>query len=436
MSAFDVGSILLLFAALVSLANERFFKLPRSIALLLASLLVSLAIVAVGHLTPLSWLAQGTQHRIERADLPRTLLDGMLALLLFAATWHADLKGLRRHGLLVFILATLGVLIATGVFAFGFWLLADLLGTPIPLGWCFLLGAILAPTDAIAVDVLLKRVALPASLRDVIAGESLFNDGAAVVMFLAAVAVVGGESGVIGNGRLMRALLIECAGGAAIGAVAGYVARLLVERTEDEIVRLTLSIALALATYRIAMMLDVSGPIAVVVAGLVLVNAHPQKSRRSAWRPHLATFWSLVDDLVNTLLFLLMGAEIFTLDLSAFTQIIVFAAIPLAMLSRFVSIAIPVGLSRARLPDRVRMISALTWVGLRGAVSIALVLTIPEGPYGPTLAAACYVVVIFTIVVQGLSTPTVLGLIYKGESALPVSSHDPAPDVEIRAGPS
>ncbi|CAM5776335.1 sodium:proton antiporter [Labrys miyagiensis] len=416
MSPFDVGSILFLFAALVSLANERFFKLPRSIALLLASLLICLAIVAAGHLSPATWLAQASQHRLQRANLPHTLLDGALALLLFAATWHVDIKGLRRQGLIVFILATAGVLIATSVFAGCFWLLANLLGTPIPPAWCFLLGAILAPTDAVAVDGLLKRVALPPGLRDIIAGESLFNDGAAVVMFLAAVALVAGESGVIGNGRLLEALAVECLGGAAIGAVAGYAARLLMERSEDEIVRLTLSIALALSTYRLATLLHVSGPIAVVVAGLVLVNARPKVSRQTAWRPHLATFWSLVDDLVNTLLFLLMGAEIFTLDLAAFTQAIVLAAIPLAILSRLISIAIPVGLSSRSWPEKARMVSTLTWVGLRGAVSIALVLTIPEGPYGPTLAAACYAVVIFTIVVQGLSTPAVLRRVYGGEA--------------------
>ncbi|GLS17953.1 sodium:proton antiporter [Labrys miyagiensis] len=440
MSTFDVAPIIFLFAALVSLANERFIKLPRSIALLLASLLVSLGIAAAGHIWPASWFPQAYQQRVEHANLPHTLLDGMLALLLFAATWHADIKGLRREGVLVFILATIGVLIATFVFAFGFWLLASLCGTPVPFPWCFLLGAILAPTDAVAVDELLKRVALPAGLRDIIAGESLFNDGAAVVMFLAAVALIGGQSGVIGNGRLMSALMIECAGGAAIGAVAGYAARLLVEHSEDEIVRLTLSIALALATYRIALQFHVSGPIAVVVAGLVMVNAGPRTSRQTAWRPHLATFWSLVDDLVNTLLFLLMGAEFFNLDFTAFTQAIVFAAIPLAILSRLVSIAIPIGLSRADWPKKARMISTLTWVGLRGAISIALVLTIPDGPYGPTLAAACYVVVIFTIVVQGLSTPAILSRIYKGEVPVPAgghaSDHDTVPEASGHAKPS
>lgn len=413
MSTFDVASLLFLFAAAAGFANERIFRLPHSIALLLASLLISLSVVAFAHLAPISWLAQASQHRIERADLPRTLLDGVLALLLFAACWHVDLKGLRRQGILIFVFATVGVIINSVVFAFGFWLVADLVGTPIPPAWCFLLGAILAPTDAVAVDGLLQRIALPAGLRDIIAGESLFNDGTAVVVFLSAVALVSGESGVIGHGRLASALIVDCAGGAAIGAIAGFLARFAIERSRDEIVGLTLSIALALSTYRLAILFDVSGPIAVVVAGLVLVNASPKGQATAAWRQHLGAFWSLIDDLVNTLLFLLMGAEIFTLDLSAFVQVAVLGAIPLAILSRLVSIAVPLALWPVGKGEKARMAATLTWVGLRGAVSIALVLTIPPGPYEPTLAAACYAVVIFTIVIQGLSTPTVLGLLYK-----------------------
>jgi CPA1 family monovalent cation:H+ antiporter len=230
---------------------------------------------------------------------------------------------------------------------------------------------------------------------------------------------VSGESGVIGHGRLLGDLLVDCAGGVAIGLVAGFVARLVIERSLDEIVGLTISIALALSTYRLAVLVDVSGPIAVVVAGLVLVNASPKGQERSAWRERLATFWSLIDDLVNTLLFLLMGAEIFALDLTAFVQIAVIGAIPLAILSRLVSIALPLALWPVDRSEKGRMIAALTWVGLRGAMSIALVLTIPAGPYEPTLAAACYAVVIFTIVVQGLSTPAILGFLYKAGAADP-----------------
>jgi CPA1 family monovalent cation:H+ antiporter len=415
MSTFDVASILFLFAAIVGYANERLLGLPRGIALLIASLLACLILAGLERLTPVAPLAHASQLRIERADLPRVLLDGVLALLLFAASWHVDPKGLRREALPIALFATLGVIIASAVFAYGFWLATRLLGTPIPLAWCFLLGSIMAPTDAVAVDSLLSRIALPPGVRNIIAGESLFNDGTGVVVFLAAVAVVNGQSGVIGHGHLAFALMVDCIGGALIGVALGSVARLAVAHGKDEVVALTISIALALSTYRLAVLLDVSGPIAVVVAGLVLVNGLREREGHVAWRPHLAGFWALIDDLVNTLLFLMMGAEILTLDLAAFVSAPVLVAIPLAILSRFVSVALPLLPSRLRAADKARMVATLTWVGLRGAVSIALVLTIPPDPYRPTLAAACYAVVIFTIVVQGLSTPLVLGRLYGGQ---------------------
>src|SRR5262245_20197936 len=188
---------------------------------------------------------------------------------------------------------------------------------------------------------------------------------------------------------LPGALLVDCAGGAVIGAALGTLARLAIMRSHDEIVGLTISIALALSTYRLAIVFDVSGPIAVVVAGLVMINGSREAEKRAAWRHRLAGFWTLIDDLVNTLLFLLMGAELLTLDLASFASVSVLAAIPLAILSRFGSIALPLLPSRLKRADKLRMATTLTWVGLRGAVSIALVLTTPPDPYAKILAASC-----------------------------------------------
>ena len=209
-----------------------------------------------------------------------------------------------------------------------------------------------------------------------------------------------------------------------IGIATGWLARLAMGHSRDEIVSLTISIALALSTYRLAVLTDVSGPIAVVVAGLVLINGPPGGKQPAAWRKHLAGFWSMIDDLVNTLLFLLMGAEILTLDLTAFTRPAVLAAIPLAILARLISIAIPLAIWPMPPGEKSKMTITLTWVGLRGAVSIALVLTTPEGPYTSTFAAACYTVVIFTIIAQGLSTPLVLGLLYRSGIVPPARRGD------------
>jgi monovalent cation:H+ antiporter, CPA1 family len=287
-----------------------------------------------------------------------------------------------------------------------------LAGAAIPFAWCFLLGTILAPTDAVAVDTLIRRVPLPPALRDVISGESLFNDGTAVVIFLAAVALIHGQSGVVGHGRLLSALVVDCVGGAAIGAIAGFLARLALRWSRDEIVSLTISIALALSTYRLAGVLGVSGPIAVVVAGLVLVSASGKDGQPARWREHLGLFWSLIDDLVNTLLFLLMGVELLALDLGAFAAAVVVAAVPLALVSRAASVALPLAFRPMAWRDKALTGATLTWVGLRGPVSVALVMVAPDGPYTATITAAAYAVVIATIVGQGLTTPFVLGRIY------------------------
>jgi CPA1 family monovalent cation:H+ antiporter len=412
MSTFDVASIIFLFAAAAGLVNDRLFGLPHVIALLIAALIFAVALSALRHLPEFAWLAAGSEHRLKHADLPVVLLDGVLALLLFAATFHADVKGLRREAPLILVLATLGVLLAAIIFAAGFWLVAMLAGAAVPFAWCFLLGTILAPTDAVAVDTLIRRVPLPPALRDVIAGESLFNDGAAVVIFLAAVALIHGQSDVVGHGRLLSALVVDCLGGAAIGAIAGLLARLAMRWSRDDIVSLTISIALALSTYRLAAILGVSGPIAVVVAGLVLVSATGKDGQPARWREHLGLFWSVIDDLVNTLLFLLMGVELLAFELDAFATVAVVAAVPIALVSRLVSVAVPLAFRPVAPRDKARMIGALTWVGLRGPVSVALVMVAPDGPHTPTIAAAAYVVVIATIVGQGLATPFVLDRIY------------------------
>jgi CPA1 family monovalent cation:H+ antiporter len=426
MSSFDIAAMLFLFAAAVGLANDRLLGLPTVVALLIAALILAAIVSALGHLPRFAWLASASEHRLKRADLPALLLDGVLALLLFAATFHADVTGLRREARLVVVLATVGVLVASIVFAAGFWLVASLAGTPIPFGWCFLIGTILAPTDAVAVDGLIRRVALPPALRDVIAGESLFNDGAAVVVFLAALALINGQSDVVGHGRLAFALLVDCLGGAAIGAGAGLLARVALGWSRDAMVSVTVSLALALTAYRLAAGFEVSGPIAVVVAGLVLVSPGGGKAGADRWRERLGLFWSLIDNLLNSVLFLLMGAELLALDLKAFAQPAVLAAVPLALLARAVSVALPITLRPMPRRDKPRMIAALTWVGLRGPVSVALVLLAPDGPHTPTIAAATYAVVMVTIIVQGLLTPAVLGRLYGGAGGVPIEGEAPS----------
>ncbi len=302
MSVFDVGSLILLFAALLGAVNDRFLGLPRVIVYLIGSLALSLCLILAGRLYFGPHLGEALQRRVEGAHLPKILLDGVLALLLFAASLQIDLRELRSRAFGILALATLGVLLATALFTVAIWGAFAIAGDPIPMPWCFVLGAILAPTDAIAVEGLLKRVALPSALKALISGESLFNDGTAVVVFVAALAVAAGEHNVIGHGRLLMAIVTEGGGGAVLGLATGFVAAWLLRRIRDDAVAVTMSLALALGTYRLAAALDLSGPIGVVVAGLVMaarpIAPDAETSRRSRLGAFLVAHRRIVEHAV------------------------------------------------------------------------------------------------------------------------------------------
>jgi CPA1 family monovalent cation:H+ antiporter len=412
MSTFDVGSLILLLAAVIGVVNDRTLRLPRPVALLLGSLLVAALIIGADAVFGSADLRVRLRERILNAHLPQVLLDGFLALLLFAGSLHVDLRDLRRRAWTVGALATIGVVLATALFAAGIWPVLKLVGQPVPLGWCLVIGAILAPTDAVAVEGLLARLQLPPGLRATITGESLFNDGAAVVLFGAALALAGGNTDTIGHGRLAQAILVECAGGAALGAGAGYLTYRVIRFSQDSSLALTISLALALSTYRGAVALEVSGPIAVVTAGLVLAYALAGQPAAERWRTTLFTFWSLVDDLLNTFLYMLIGFLILAIDLTWQGCEAVLLAVPLALLARLASVGGPMMLLDLRVPGTARAVGVLTWAGLRGGVSIALALLLPESPYRSLLLTISFGVVIFTVVVQGLLLPRVIAAFY------------------------
>lgn len=412
MSTFDLASLVFLFAAIVGFSNDRYFHLPRAIALLLGALLASIVIISIGALFTRFDITQLAQHRIEGAHLPGILLDGVLALLLFAASLHVDLRELRNQAWMVFGLATVGVILATILFAAGIWLAFKLAGIQMPLVWCFVLGAILAPTDAIAVEGLLQRVRLPRALKATISGECLFNDGTAVVVFFAALASAQGEIGVAGHGRIVLSVLTEGAGGGALGVATGYLAYQAIRHVEDDNLTLTISVALALSTYRLAVALGLSGPVAVVSCGIMLTSLLMKASGRDEARRKLATFWSLVDELLNTLLFILMGFEILAIDGTDIALVPMIAAVPLALAARLLSVCALMPLLPLGWEEKGRAVGVLTWVGLRGGISVALVLSLPVTQYRGVLSAVCYGVVIFTIVIQGLLTPRIIEVLY------------------------
>lgn len=415
LAAADLVAIVLVLAALIGCINYLWIGLPPAVAALGGSLALSLLIVAsdrLFHLHVMHWF----RDTLDAANLPRVFLDVILALLLFAASLHVNLAELRHRSWAILALATGSVMLSTIIFAFGIWLVFGLFGANVPLSWCFVLGAILAPTDAVVVEALLRKVSLPPTLRAAIVGESLFNDGASVVLFLLALRMTHGEPVTIGHGQIMLELAREIIGGAAVGFVAGWLATQLIGRIKDDGLQLMVSLALAMGCYRLASVLHLSGPIAVVTAGLCVASLSRVASQPGTRLP-LVGFWALLDQILNTMLFLLMGFQILGLTMQPLQLLYAVFAIPLAVAARWISVAIPWSLTPGGLRDKARGTAVLTWAGLRGGISVALALTLPPTLWRADLLVVAYAVVVFTIIVQGLTMPPFLRAVYGARKA-------------------
>ena len=407
----DLFAIVLVLAVLIGCVNHLWIKLPPAIGVLLGSLVVSLLIVSsdhVLHLHVMRWF-RGT---LNDAHLPRVFLNAVLALLLFAGSLHVDVAELSRRRATILILATASVIISATAFGGAMYYTYGLIGMSVPLVWCIVLGAILAPTDAVVVENLLQQIKLPPNLRATILGESLFNDGAGVVLFLVALGVTEGDTFVIGHGVVLFALLREIGGGALLGFAAGWLAALMLRRVADQGLQLLISLTLVIVVYRVANLWEISGPIAVVSAGLCMASPSPRFGIKSETRTMLVGFWSLLDQIMNTLLFLLVGLQILGLVITPIELVPLAFAVPLAVFARLLSVALPLLLTQQPFADKAREMGVLTWAGLRGGISIALALTLPPSPWRADLLVVTYAVVVFTIVVQGLTIPGVLRAMY------------------------
>jgi monovalent cation:H+ antiporter, CPA1 family len=413
----DLFAIVLVLAVLIGCINHLWIKLPPAIGMLLGSLVLSLLVVSsdrVFHLHVMSWF-RGT---LDAAHLPRVFLNAVLALLLFAGSLHVDVLELSRRRWTILILATGSVILSAAAFGGAMYFTFGLIGMAVPLAWCVVLGAVLAPTDAVVIENLLQKVNLPLNLRATILGESLFNDGAGVVLFLVALGITQGDTFVIGHGVILLALLREIGGGALLGFAAGWLAALTLRRATDEGLQLLISLTLVIVVYRVANLSEISGPIAVVSAGLCLASPSARFGIKPETRTMLIRFWSLLDQLMNTLLFLLVGLQILGLVITPVELVPVAFAVPLAVLTRLVSVALPLSLLDQPWSEKAREMAVLTWAGLRGGISIALALTLPESPWRAELLVVTYAVVVFTIVVQGLSMAGFLRRVYGAKKLL------------------
>ena len=398
MTAFQTLAILLTFAALGAYINNKFLKLPATIGVMAVALVVSLG--AIGF----NWLGlvdlSAAETFVSHINFSDILLHGMLSFLLFAGALHVDLNELWKFRGIVSLLATIGVVIATFVTGTLVWYAAGWLGFPFPYIEALLFGALIAPTDPVAVLGILKQAGISKSLRIKIAGESLLNDGVGVAVFLVLLGIAANQQAPH-PGEVAFVLGWEIFGSAALGLALGWITYRLLRGIEDYKVEVMLTLALVAGGYSFAEVVHVSAPITMVVAGLLIGNHGRVFGMSDKTREHLDVFWELLDEILNALLFMLMGLEMMIISIRAPQLALGLVAIIAMLAGRFISVAIPVYFMRMQHRFEAGTIRILTWGGLRGGISIAMALSLPAGPDKDLLLAMTYIAVVFSILFQG-----------------------------------
>jgi CPA1 family monovalent cation:H+ antiporter len=399
-------AVLLVLAAAFGFINHRWLKLPQTIGLVLIALAASLALLAVDAVIPHWGLGDGVREHVLQIDFTDVLMEGMLSFLLFAGALHVDLSQLANRKWAIGSMATFGLLLATTLIGCAMWLVFATLGLDVPLIYCLIFGALISPTDPVAVLGILKSVKVPASLEAKIAGESLFNDGVGVVVFLVLVAIASGAQGggeTMGAASVALLFVQEALGGVLLGLLAGGLAFVFLRQVDEYTLEIIITLALVTGVYELAQFLHTSGPIAVVVAGLLIGNHGKRLAMSERTRGHLSNFWMLIDEILNAVLFLLIGLEVVILKIEPAFIWAGLIAIPIVLSARFVAVAMPIGILRLWQDFTKGAVPVLTWGGLRGGISVALVLSLPESGERDILLVVCYFVVVFSIVVQGLT---------------------------------
>lgn len=390
-------------AALFSWVNHRFIKLPTAIGVLLVALAMS---AGLSLLQLVGWdVRTPAAHMLGQLEFQHALMDGMLAFLLFAGALHVDFSALYGQKGPIITLATVGVLLTTLLVGAATYFVFGALGLEANFGACLLFGALISPTDPIAVLAILKQAQAPKTLETMIVGESLFNDGIGVVVFIAVLGFVASTGhGDVESHGVVRLFAQEVGGGLLLGLASGALAYVMMRSIHDLHVELLITLALAAGVYALAGAVHASGPLAVVVAGLFVGNTEGRWSDDPKLAHSVNLFWEIIDDILNTLLFVLIGLEVLVLDWHVGWVLAGAVAIPLVLVARFTSVAGTIGVLRRFRSFRPGAVPILTWAGLRGGISVALALSIPTSvPERGALLAITYVVVLFSILGQGLT---------------------------------
>ncbi|WP_022826035.1 cation:proton antiporter [Hymenobacter norwichensis] len=401
MELYDTFALLLVVAALFSYLNHRFLRLPATIGIMVLALLFSLAAVGLGKLE-VSWVLV-VRDMLRNLDFHALVMQVMLSFLLFAGAIHVDVRALGNQQLPVAALASAGILLSTFLIGTALYYLLTLFGLVPAYLHCLLFGALISPTDPIAVLGILKEARVNKDLEIKIVGESLFNDGTTVVLFvsLLQIAEAGREAATFSV--ISKLFLREVFGGIILGIALGYVTYWALRTIDNYKVEVLITLALVMGGTALAASLHTSAPLAIVVAGLIVGAKARQMGMSDETRDYLDKFWELLDEVLNAVLFVLIGLEMLVLHITRTTLIIGVITIAVVLVGRLISIAIPLGMLRRWYHFDRPTLRILTWGGLRGGISVALALSLPETMPRDLIVGITYIVVIFSIIVQGLT---------------------------------
>ena len=406
MSIFSISAILVGLSALFGFINHRFLHLPHTIGLVVIALLASLSIIGLNLIVPSAQIGQRVTDVLRQIDFNETLMHGMLSFLMFAGALHADFSAIKTSRLTIGVMAVFGTLISTFVIGASMWFLLGFFEFKFPFVWALVFGALISPTDPVAVLSLFKTVEVPDTLQAKMTGESLFNDGVGVVLFTVVLAIAladEGHGGNIGPTEVIKLFFTEVAGGALLGLVAGYIGYRAMYGIDEPSLEVLITLALVMVTYSLALSLHMSGPIAMVVAGLFIGNSGVKYAMSEKTRDYVLTFWTLIDEILNSVLFLLIGLEVLVVAESIENLWFALLAIPVTLFARTFSVTIPLTILSHWETFTKGAVPILIWGGLRGGIAVALALSLPDIKYKFAILTITYGVVLFSIIVQGLT---------------------------------
>lgn len=401
MATYQIISIIILLAAVFAYINDRWIKWPPTIGIMVLALFSSILIVILGNLVP-SFLARAL-GLVSHIDFGQVLIKIMLSFLLFAGAIHIDAVKLRKEFWTVMTLATVGTFISTFLVSVMAYYLFHVFQLQIPYIHCLLFGALISPTDPIAVMAILKKAGIPRSLELKIMGESLFNDGIGVVIFLTILEVASNGTGDFSPTGTIVLFLKEACGGMLFGAVMGYVAYFLLRSIDNYRVEVLITLALVTCGYTLADELHLSAPLAIIVTGIMVGTKGRKVAISSTSWDYLGKFWDLIDEIFNAILFLLIGLEMLIIKIHSTTMMIGCIMILIVLLARWFSVSLPVAVLRFKIKFEKNAVTILTWGGLRGGLSVAMALSLPQNMHRDEFVLITYIIVIFSIIVQGLT---------------------------------